>query len=83
MENKLSPEKLAEVKGIGQDLKAQGVKVDNSPISANPSPSPTPPVAGSGDGSKGMQNSKTPGSYQPSYTPRPQKAKSKTKGRSL
>lgn len=82
MENKLSSEKLAEVKGIGKDLKAQGVTVDNSPVSSNPSPSPTPPVASSGDGAKGIQNAKTPGSYRP-YAAQPKKSQSKTKGRSL
>ncbi len=75
MENKLSAEKQAEAKAIGENLKAQGVRVDNTPPSTTPTNTPNMNASTGGNTTGGIQQN-----YQPSI---PQKSRAKTKGRSL
>ncbi|HOY20629.1 MAG TPA: hypothetical protein PLC89_25180 [Haliscomenobacter sp.] len=84
MENKLSAEKLAEVKAIGQQGKAQGIEQDNSPISEYISPSNTPNVAStSSNDTTAIAKDNQPRTYRPDTLKSTLKTKSKSKGRSL
>ena len=81
MENKLSAEKLSEVKAVGQQGKAQGIEQDNSGYA---SPSSTPNVAStSSDDTGAITKDNQLRAYRPDTLKSTLKAKSKKKGRSL